>query len=413
MLDTLRADALGCYGYARDTSPAIDAFASQGVRVERALSPASYTLASTASLLTGLGPAAHRVLGLSTNVLPDSALTLAERLSAAGFATLALSCNPHVVAPGGFDQGFDQFRFHVRDRFDAHTVPEAVLSELVEWWTSVEGQRRFAYVHLLPPHSPYDPPAPFAEAFGAAATERSEGFTESVVSAKERADWSPDDPFVQRMRSRYDAGLAYVDDWFDCMLAELEQELGDTVVVLLSDHGEGFGEHGQVSHGSNVWPESVHVPLLVRAPGLAPRVAASSVGTADTGATLLDLLGLESQGFGGASFLNQLTGGAGDGRPMVSRSEGQFPLWALRRKGWTLVRHDRSDRSLLFRTSVDEGERRELSLAEPAQLSAMETDLAEFLEQGRGRQLQGTGPRNHDAHSQMLIELGYVEEESR
>ena len=160
VLDALPAGHVGLYGYqpagydSPPITPEISAFAAglgahQTLIFDEAYSSASYTLASTASLFTGANPATHGVLGLSTNVLAEEELTLAETLRAAGFATCGLSSNPNISSEGRFNQGFDTFRHYFRDKFQRHTLPANFVADAGTWWRKQANERRFLYAHLL------------------------------------------------------------------------------------------------------------------------------------------------------------------------------------------------------------------------------------------------------------------------
>ena len=409
VLDALRADALGVYGSGRETSPELDGFAASGVLVERAFAPAAYTLASTASLFTGLGPAAHGTLGLATNVLPDGCATLAEALVDAGFVTAAFSSNPNVCQPGGFDQGFERFEFYLRDRFDVHTVPQSLTGDLVDFWRTEEHRPRFAYVHVLPPHAPYDASPPFDELFGADATRDEEGTHEHLMKLGRRAGLSSDSPEVRRVRARYDAGVRAADAWFGELEQALAVEWEDALVVVTSDHGESFAEHGSLSHGPSVHVEAVHVPFLARWPGVRARRVATPLATVDLAATLCEALGAGWEG-GGVSFWAELTGGRpAQGRIALSRSMGQRPLWALRRDGWTLVAQPASGHRQLYRDRGDPLERRDVSAEHPERAEQLARELRSLLDDDLARRVTSTGPRRHTTLTNELAALGYVE----
>lgn len=261
-LDTVRADRIGAYGYADASTPHLDALAARGERYDAAISPLPLTIPAHASLFTGLYPPR---LGLRANgdgVLGAEHATLAEHLQGAGWATAASVSAFVTTRIWGFDQGFDAY-------FDA--VPEAagniwrgtrdateVVDEALAWWGSQpDGRQRLLWVHLYDAHFPYTPPEPFASAH--------EG-------------------------RPYDGEIAYV----DAELGRLLDAAGpNTLVVVASDHGEGLGEHDELTHGLFTYQTTQRVPLIVAGPGVAPAVVSHPVSLVDVLPTVLSRVGVE------------------------------------------------------------------------------------------------------------------------
>jgi len=267
VLDAAAAGHFGLYGYARDTTPSIDRFAEDAIVWEHAYATAPATDPSTASFLTSRIPTAairdNRVV----------ATTLAERLREAGYRTHAVSENFWVGPQLGFDRGFEVF--------DVVASPEAGVVERT--LAKVDGSSArpfFLYLHLLPPHTPYKLPEGVAGAAVAAPEGEHAGFL-AVTMGKNlrRTDLDQFAAVIQGeaalspvemafIRDRYDDHLAYADTRVAALLKGLEArgDLEDTVVVISADHGEAFGEHGQVFHGTSLYDEQVRVPLIVRVP---------------------------------------------------------------------------------------------------------------------------------------------------
>ncbi len=421
VVDALRRDALSCYAPTNGApqnpiTERFDAFAGEALRVENAASPASYTLASTASLFTGLSPARHGTLGLSTNVLPSACRTLAEALSDEGYATAAFSCNPNVSPPGAFDQGFGTFRFHLRDRLDVHVVPDLLLEELAQFWksepSSSRARPRFSYVHILPPHAPYDPPLDLLERTGGAETADAEGSHEYLVQLGTRDDLTTGLPQVQRVKARYLAGVQVADRWFGECLDRLEVELDSAMVVLTSDHGESFAEHGRMSHGPSVYAEALEIPLLIRSPDLASGVVPGPVSTQDLAATLTEALGVEwpRDGSGGVSFLSHLRGEALAPRgALLARGTGERPFWSMREDHWMLIAQPTGGYRELYDLASDPKQLKNLAATDPKRAQAFVDRLSEQLASDRARRIERSGPRRHRTLARELAELGYAE----
>lgn len=330
-IDTLRADHLGCYGAKRPTSPRLDRFASSAVRFEHAYAPAPWTLPSHAALLTGVHP--YR-LGMRDNTarLPSDVPTLAERLAEAGYQTAAIvDSRPggYVGAARGFDRGFDEYLHHP-GRGTPGSSPSlrddvAVTVASAEAWLDRRDRKRpfFLFLHTKSVHAvpsaarcfdercfPYDKPDPYRFRFlpeaRATATWRSAELGSGQaflwahnreVLAGRRSPGAVTPPEAAQLEALYDAGVAYVDEHLGRFLERAEGSglLAGTTVVITSDHGEAFGEHGLFMH-QQVYEELLRVPLVVRLPGAARgRVEGRLVVLEDVAVTLAALAGLEAR----------------------------------------------------------------------------------------------------------------------
>lgn len=333
-LDTLRADHLSCYGYERDTSPTLDRLASEGVLFERTYSTTSWTLPSHMSLFTGLAISTHGVCddrlwtALEGSQVPARGTLLAERLSDAGYATGGFYTAPYLAARWGFDSGFDHYE---RIGHSVYTHPEwskrfeelreaGELDEIRAWmkrqpelfddhrpaadeaidaalgWIEAQETDFFCFLHIFDIHNDYVPPPPFDTRFtdpeydGPIDGRKVAAKNSPVRGDMERAD-------LEHLIALYDGEIAWVDSQLARLFARLE-ELGladDTLIVVVSDHGEEFFEHGHKLHRVSLYEESLHVPLIFRLPRRVPanvRVA-HSTGLVDVAPTIAALCGLE------------------------------------------------------------------------------------------------------------------------
>jgi arylsulfatase A-like enzyme len=289
VLDATHAAHLGCYGGPAQTTPFVDELAARGVRFERALSNATWTLPSTVSLMTGLAPERHGIATAQDAVTPDLVL-LAERFAQAGFETAA--CVQMIFASDrhGLDRGFDGFDYVGPG--DSRAM-DRLRARLTDWFATRGEQRSLLYVHLRRPHSPYNPPAEALAPFEA-------GHPLADGSADDRLRFvdNQDSPELsERERERlvqlYRGNLRAVDAELAALLP-VERLGTDTLLVVTSDHGEGLGEHGDYGHGRGLHPEHVAVPLILVGPGLTPRVIDEPVGTIDVLPTLCELVGLSA-----------------------------------------------------------------------------------------------------------------------
>jgi arylsulfatase A-like enzyme len=302
-VDTLRADALSCHGYARPTTPFLDSIAAAGTRCADAISAAAWTKPSTGTLLTGLYPSRHGALYHGSQLLtPKGESTLAEAFQSAGYVTAGFVTNPNIKAVFGFDRGFDRWfdaaaedtltLSALRDAWIGGVVHEftryqfnwkyandidTVNAQVLPWLAANRERRFFLYLHYIDPHEPYAPPPAYERDF-----EQDHGFP--LFNQRKRLVG----------RDLYDAEVRYTDDGLRRLVEQL-RALGlheRTLLVVTSDHGEEFFEHGALGHGFNLFQEVVHVPLILHGPGVAAgRVIAEPIATRDLPATLLDLAG--------------------------------------------------------------------------------------------------------------------------
>ncbi|MCU0235108.1 MAG: sulfatase [Thermoanaerobaculales bacterium] len=259
VVDTLRADRLGCSGGPEGISPAIDGLAAEGALFERAVAQSSWTKPSMVSLLSGLLTTEHGVRAREP-VIPAAVPSLAERFAAAGYRTGAFTANAYLTRGAGFDRGFEHFEF-------AHLDAHALTRRAIAWLRGGDdGRPVFLWVHTIDPHAPYEPREPFRGRWapgvpagvGSFAHVRSLGGRPAAETA----------PFIPQYRALYDAEVAQNDAAFGELLDALRAagRFDDACVVLASDHGEGFWEHGVNGHGWDLFEEAIHVPLVVKPP---------------------------------------------------------------------------------------------------------------------------------------------------
>jgi arylsulfatase A-like enzyme len=372
VLDAARAAEIGCYGYARPTTPEIDRLASEGIVFERAYTPAVYTLGAMSSIWTSQYPDRHHGELSYADRLPRDRLTLADVLGAAGVPTAGFVANAMAGSALGFDRGFAEFHEVYRAYPEIGSRGES-LARALPGWLARPHDRFFAYLHFREPHFPYDPPPPFDTRFGPDAPltreqRRDKGWYTDVNQGRRRA--SADE--LAHLVRLYDGNLAYADAQIGAIRRALESSglLEKTVVIVTADHGEQLGEHGYISHSAQVYEQSVHVPLIVRLPaGKGPRGlrVRGLVDHLDIAPTVLELLGVPAPSggrFQGRSLLPVIAGAAG--KPAVlSRTVWDRPVYALRDERFKLIYDTRTGGSELYDLEADPDERRELSAAQP------------------------------------------------
>ena len=265
-VDTLRADRLGIYGHAEARTPVMDGIGRRGALLTEALSHVPMTLPSHASLMTGRLPFRTGVRNNGTYKLDEAENTLAEILGSRGYETGAAVAAFVLLEKFGLAQGFDTYdddlaAEHVLRVFDTEATADQVVEKWRRWRRARGASERpfFYWAHFYDPHLPYSPP----------------------------------EPFKSTLQDSYDGEVAFVDRELGKMLEDLRQsgELDHTLVVVTSDHGEAFGEHGETGHGLTAYRPVLHVPLLMQGPGIGAGVSVDTrLGLVDLMPTLLRLL---------------------------------------------------------------------------------------------------------------------------
>ena len=301
-IDTLRADHLGCYGYFRDTSPTIDALAGEAILFERAMAPMSMTLPAHTSLLTGTDPLEHGVLANIKHggriFLPAPGLrSFAEIARDRGYRTAGFISAPPLAAATGISAGFDHYGEPQKARPAGDTN-----AEVFDWIDTLEENPFLLFVHYFDPHQPYDPPAGFDRYGGDAELERyiSERGIPATASSFRGREFDTVDA-----TNRYDGEIRYVDHELGLLIDRLKQagRWDETVVLLVSDHGESIGDHGLMGH-EYITREQLQVLMMMRVPGVAPARIDTPGSLVDALPTLIPLLDDD----GWQEFLDQASG---------------------------------------------------------------------------------------------------------
>ena len=308
LVDTLRADHLGAYGYGRDTSPALDAFAKESLLFENARSQASCTFPSANSILTSRPPTA--VLGQPKQALgiPPGMPSIAEILAGRGYRTAAVSASPVVRntksrfnPTGGFGRGFSIF-----DEECVWKAAHCVNRRASEVLAQKDERPFFLYLHYMDPHGPYRPPEEHRKfSGGEVATDKPfirQGNPNPIGDwlYKQKPDPGVTPAELQHLIDLYDDEIVYFDLRFGEFLASLKKAglLEDTILVLTADHGEEFLEHGHIKHCRTLFDNSIKIPYVLRIPGVPARAVAAPVQNLDLVPTLLDYLGVDATGLG-------------------------------------------------------------------------------------------------------------------
>ena len=374
-IDTLRADRVGAYGHTAARTPAMDALAARGARFTSAFAVAPITLTSHASLMTGRYPAGHggRHNGMR---IADDVPTLAGALSKAGFATGAFVGAFPLDRRFGLDRGFQAYGDRMprgRDGRPANERPGgAVVDEALAWLETNQSGRFFLWVHLFEPHAPY----------GDARTGRPTG-------------------------ARYDDEIAEADRQVARLIDALGPSRETTLVAVTADHGEAFGEHGEIAHSIFVYDTTLRVPLIVAGPGIPQRTIDAPVSLVDLAPTLLARLGVAAFDADGIDLGTALSGGSLADRTLYAESFaplldfGWSPLRAVRSGGWKYIAAPSPE---LYDLGADAGEARNLAASDRERLSALRGQVDRF---GPGELPRSATATDREAAARLQA-LGYV-----
>jgi len=291
LVDALRADHLGVYGYPRDITPNIDRLSEEGIVFKNAFAQSSWTRPSTASILTGLYPKNH-MANTCQNHLNDNALLISEILKDKGYNTYAFVTNPHVGSAIGFNQGYDYF-FESNDNVSLGAMPSDELNkkifDVIDSMNSSD--KNFIYIHYMDSHHPYTPSIKEYSVLNNISFDN-DFFIKGKFSHFSEAD-RPD--VLNQMVDAYDDEILFNDFQIGLLLERLKERgiYQNSVVVVVSDHGEEFFEHNNLLHGVTLFDESIHVPLIINSPGWKSQVYDELVSQIDVMPTLLHILGFD------------------------------------------------------------------------------------------------------------------------
>ncbi len=432
ILDAASALHASAYGYARPTTPFLQRLASRGVRFERVYAPAAYTIASSAAILTGLYPERTGVTMRETS-LGEQVPTVAGRFHAVGARTCAVVANPNAALEYGALREFDEVHEVFRDRTRVldPEVPRArsmfaeVLNDLVvDFLSRNSGTPAFVYLHELPPHHPYLAPPPFRGMFASAESGDLIGTWKSIYT---RLRLGLDDGERSFARDRYDEHYRYADDGLSKLVDALARAGldDDTLLVITADHGEAFGEHGQMLHNTTVYEEMVRVPLVIRPPArwaLEPRVLRTPVSTVDLLPTLASLArrgelprpeaGSDRQAdpaVDGIDLSDSIVNGVEPpARLLTSRSIESWGRQAIVDASWKYI-DDPHERDVeLYDLALDPGETRNVIDARPVRALYMSTALDAILARRRARSFPTARATLDGTSRETLKALGYA-----
>ena len=390
-IDTLRADYLSCYGSPAISTPSIDRLAARGVRFDQAFVQVPLTAPSHASILTGTYPKIHNLRDMGGFVLDARVPTLATILGQAGLQTAAFIGAAVLDHSYGLNRGFSTYADEMKNDAGDSKVPgvvaevrgEMVTRRALEWLDRRDGSRSFLlWAHYYDPHFPYDPPQPFRG---------------------------------QYPKNSYGGEVAYTDEQVGRLLEGLRDRrvLDNTLVVLMADHGESLGEHGEYTHGVFLYDATMRIPLIVAGPGVpAGRVVSQQVRSIDVLPTIAEFLDVSAGGRAqGVSLWPAIAGG----KRVETNDCYMETIYPKTRLGWSELRGMRTDewklivgpKPELYRVVEDRVEQNNLVAQHPAEADRLRKKMWESAESPQDRAELKPQPVDEERRRQLQA-LGYL-----
>jgi len=420
LLDTLRSDHVGVYGYKRNTSPHIDKFAEKSTIFLEHYSHSSRTGPSVATLFTGLYPKSNGVINPLSHwdakgTLAESQTTLAEILKSKGYVTAGFNSNPNIVSRFGFNQGFDLYKtFFGKVPMDVSTP--LITDEAINFLTSQKGNKPFfLYLHYMDTHSPYYTHDTLDNDFtdkkyrGPLTGEHWQ--LDKILSG----EYKPTKADIQHLIDLYDQELLYFDHHFR-RLIEHGEGLGlfnNTIILFLSDHGEEFYDHEQVLHGYTIYEEQLRVPLIIYVPNRSPKAVKGITRHVDVFQTVLELLHIqEPEHLQGRSLLTQMNGKEVKQLPVVAQAQLRavktVQAQSIRFENWKIIKHIIPERyAELYNIKQDPKELQNCAMQETDRTRKMIKELAVFIKSLPNA--QGGVVTLTPKEIEELSSLGYIE----
>lgn len=419
-IDTLRADRLGAYGYPHDVSPVIDQLAAESVVFENVVTPAPWTLPAHVSMLTGLYPKSHGMQRRRDRKISHNDKLLAELLKKNHYETLAITGGGFVSKSYGFNRGFDFFKeSRGVSRDPVGSINKSVETAISKLSEVNDNQPFFLFLHSYDVHCPYTPPDEF---FG---TVRSPNASEIESGHCGEAFYNKRNITAENalyLSDRYDDSIRAVDAALKKLFRYFKsrQDYDRTIIVLTSDHGEEFFEHGRIGHQNSIYKELLFVPLIVRAPNVAHRRVTRHVSLVDIVPTVTKLLNIEfSNPIDGISLVPAMRkkGASLASRPFeFSELHMGEKLYSRIDASTQLIFDVEKDKYLLFDIKHDPLESNNLATARPDEVNEKSKQLLAFIDAkpdklgGTNGAAEAESSDDEDAKVQVerLKSLGYV-----
>ncbi|WAC06414.1 MAG: sulfatase [Thermodesulfobacteriota bacterium] len=360
VIDALRFDRLGCYGYQRETSPAIDKIAAEGITFERAMSQSSWTKSAVASLLTSTYPEIHGVKSIEDRLSADE-IFLPAILKKFGYVTGCVQTNPFLSSKSGFNQDFD-FYLELFDNAPGVYKPRIndAVNAVFDWLDQFITHPFFLYLHVLDTHNPYAPPKEF-------------------------------NPFGNAEQDLFDGEVKFV-DYYIGLIREYLAVKGlteKTLFIITSDHGEEFGDHGHRYHAKHLYQEVLHVPLIISSPALIPSGISipSQVRSIDLVPTILEVLGIPPlASHQGESLIPLLKLALAPDRPVLSQIGGDHPsggkseLISFNTGDYKIIWNKQTDAKELYHLATDPHEKNNIADEKKEACDDLQTRMKKIIQ---------------------------------
>jgi arylsulfatase A-like enzyme/Tfp pilus assembly protein PilF len=381
-IDTIRADHLSCYGYDKIKTVNIDAIAEQGIVFTKAFCQVPLTLPSHTSIMTGLFPNHHGVRNNGTYIFDKKSETLANVLKSKGYKTAAFVSSYVLDKHFGLNYGFDTYNDEVQEKQLSRHIIEAerdakqVSEKALEWLRSNYNDKFFMWIHYYDPHAPYAPPK----------------------------------QYLTKVQNLYDGEILYVDEQIGVIINFLKENniYSKTLIIIIGDHGEAFGEHNEREHGMFLYDTTVHIPFIMKFPRLKTgQKIKSAVRSVDLFPTILDIMGINYKNSDGKSLVEVINnpGGKDD---TWNYSETLFPLdykwsplYSIRTKEWKLIDAPKPE---LYNLIKDPDEKDNIFDAYPKKAN----ELKSLLESVKSNEKSAAASYIDKETREKLQALGYV-----
>jgi arylsulfatase A-like enzyme len=417
ILDAAGAKHFPMYGYQRNTTPNIQNLMKDSIQFDRAYTQAVYTLASTATLMSGLDPFRHQII-YRRSKLPNATYTLAERFLDSGYATGTFVSNGNASSTFGMTQGFQEVREVFREPTYSGWGMD-ITNRFTNWLQTLKsGHPFFAYIHYREPHAPFNPPESFKNQF---TDPNYTGYKDASYEMRRKINMGEvsatqaDRDFIE---ATYDENLRYGDHEVGRVIKKLkDMKLYDnTILIVTSDHGEAFWEHNFQGHNSQLYEESVHIPLIVKLSSkteLPKKKVNNPVRTVDLYPTLVDLLELSRRNWNvdGQSFIPYLVSDKLDDAPVLTQTIAeQAYSWMEGNYKYIYHRHTRSEE--LYNLKNDPGERKNLIKSDPIQAGYLRSRLFGWHAENKksGSRIKTDRAVMDESTRENLKALGYIDE---
>ena len=415
IVDTLRRDRLGSYGYRRDTSPHLDALARTSVQYDSWFSPSSWTTPATAALMTSLYPTRLQIR-TDGSKLQERFITLPEILRTHGYQTGAVVSNTLVSARWGFDQGFEHFDDSLAAEHKQGITSPRVTEKALAYLNDRDDRPFFLLLHYFDPHADYMGHQDLSKE-GQLELRSYHGPLEPGVGVqalrrlRSEGRLSPED--LRFVSDLYDGEIAFTDRFLKRVLDRL-QTLGlfdDTLIVFTSDHGEEFLDHGNFGHVRTLFDELIHVPMLIKFPGQTEgRISTQLAGHVDLLPTILEILGIEvDHEISGVSILSNERSSDENTRPVFSETDRRQQVRAVIWKNFKLEYDVKADRYRLFDLVKDPGETRDVQREHEATAAQMRDDLRGWMRSEEANAVPPVNVEMTKEETERLRSLGYLQ----